>query len=43
MKITHVETIVVNMPMIIEGTAVPQGPGLGIDPDPAVIAKLRVG
>jgi D-galactarolactone cycloisomerase len=23
--------------------AVPQGPGLGIDPDPAVIAKLRVG
>jgi len=22
--------------------AVPQGPGLGIDPDPAVIAKLRV-
>ena len=23
--------------------AVPQGPGLGVDPDPAVIAKLRVG
>ena len=23
--------------------AVPQGPGLGLDPDPAVIAKLRVG
>ena len=22
---------------------VPQGPGLGIDPDPAVVAKLRVG
>ena len=23
--------------------AVPQGPGLGVDPDPAVIEKLRVG
>ena len=23
--------------------AVPQGPGLGVDPDPAVIGKLRVG
>jgi D-galactarolactone cycloisomerase len=23
--------------------AVPQGPGLGVDPDPAVVAKLRVG
>ena len=23
--------------------AVPQGPGLGIDPDPAIVAKLRVG
>jgi L-alanine-DL-glutamate epimerase-like enolase superfamily enzyme len=23
--------------------AVPQGPGLGVDPDPAVMAKLRVG
>src|SRR5262249_28535561 len=23
--------------------AVPEGPGLGVDPDPAVIAKLRVG
>jgi len=22
---------------------VPQGPGLGFDPDPAVVAKLRVG
>jgi L-alanine-DL-glutamate epimerase-like enolase superfamily enzyme len=25
------------------GIPVPQGPGLGVDPDPAVIAKLRVG
>jgi len=23
--------------------ALPQGPGLGVDPDPAVIEKLRVG
>jgi len=22
--------------------AVPQGPGLGVDPDPALLAKLRV-
>lgn len=96
MKITKIETIVVNLPMVIEGVAVvphsaycgpgliaslhciaampgeslverydadfavnplhdaimpdwngclavPQGPGLGVDPDPEVIAKLRVG
>ena len=51
MKITKLATIVVNMPMIIEGAVVPkQGglaagdhPGLGIDPDPAVIEQLRVG
>lgn len=45
MKITRVDTIVLNLPMVIDPRngriAVPQGPGLGVDPDPAVIGKLR--
>ena len=31
------------MPSGAGGIPVPQGPGLGVDPDPAIIKKLRVG
>lgn len=64
MKITRVESVVLNLPMVIDGAfycdfaenplgdaihprggriAVPQGPGLGVDPDPRLLEKLRTG
>ncbi|HXJ82345.1 MAG TPA: hypothetical protein VMS64_27135 [Candidatus Methylomirabilis sp.] len=61
MRITRVETLVLNLPMTIDycdfaenplgdaihpkngRIAVPQGSGLGVDPDPRLLEKLRTG
>ena len=41
MKITKVTTHAISMPLKLDGD-VPQGPGLGIDPDPGVLKHLAI-